>query len=484
MRAQLTSITSIAASTPQADSAERVLTRAQGAVLITVLASVAAGLVIAPATAAFMVVAAATMLFFVVFAVRALISAQGLAAPSEAHGLRAKRIADADLPRYSILLPLFREAEILPRLIRTIRGIDYPLQKLQVLLLIEGDDRATLACAKEMQLPPQFEIVPIEASLPRTKPKACNVGLARVTSPYCVIYDAEDRPEPDQLRKAVATFAAVHESVVCLQARLQHWNAMTNLLTRFFAAEYAAFFDIALPGLARLRMPIPLGGTSNHFATSALRQLGGWDSYNVTEDIDIGMRIARSGQRAEILDSVTWEEANSAVGNWIRQRSRWIKGHIQTYFVHMRSPRQLATDLGMKNFVAFQIIVGATPLVLLISPVFWVVMALWMVTKASSIQALYPAPILYLATLTLFFGNLTFVYYAMTGCIARGQYSSVKLMALCPLYWALMSVAAWKGVAQLVYRPHYWEKTDHGLVMEADVTGELPSSLSASGSSA
>ena len=216
------------------------------------------------------------------------------------------------------------------------------MSKLQVLLLMEADDDETIAAAKAARPPDHVRFVVVPAGGPQTKPKACNVGLALAEGEFLVIYDAEDRPEPGQLREVVARFLETPDDVVCLQARLNYFNARENLLTRMFTLEYSFWFDDMLPGLDAMRLPIPLGGTSNHFRVSALRELGGWDPYNVTEDADLGVRAAAEGKTVGIIESTTWEEACSEWKAWIRQRTRWIKGYMVTALVHMRRPRQLS----------------------------------------------------------------------------------------------------------------------------------------------
>jgi cellulose synthase/poly-beta-1,6-N-acetylglucosamine synthase-like glycosyltransferase len=382
---------------------------------------------------------------------------------------RELRELERELPSYTVMVPLYKEAAVVNGLLASLEQLDYPRHRLQILLLCEGDDDPTLQALYEANPGRPFEIVVIEPSQPRTKPKVCNLGLARATGQYLVIYDAEDRPQSDQLKKAVVAFRKLRRRVVCLQARLQHRNPNTNLLTRFFASEYGTFYDMLLPSLARRALPVPLGGTSNHFRTAALRELGGWDSYNVTEDLDLGMCIARHGWRVEILDSITWEEANSRVGNWVRQRSRWLKGYMQTYLVHMRSPLRLWREMGAVNFLAFQLLVGGTPLMTLLNPLLWALTLTYGLTGSRLIEGLFPAPVFYVGITSMVVGNFAFIYYLVTGSLVVGQHRNAKWMLLAPLYWLLMSGAAWKAAAQLVVRPHYWEKTAHGLVEEAAI---------------
>jgi glycosyltransferase XagB len=380
--------------------------------------------------------------------------------------LAAALLPDEELPRYSILVPLYREEIVLAELVDRLSALDYPPELLQIQLLVEEDDAETRNALAQFDLDRQFEIVVVSPEVPRTKPRACNVGLARVTGDFCVIYDAEDRPDPDQLRKAVATFADAPRWLVCVQSELQYWNPWTNWLTRNFAAEYAANFSLVLRGLDRFGLPTPLGGTSNHFRTDALRQLGGWDPYNVAEDADIGIRIARRGWRVRRVASVTEEEANSNLASWIRQRSRWLKGYLQTWLVHMRSPLRLWRELGTRNFLAFQLVLGCAVFTTLVNPVFWALFLVYIVNGPSHIAILFPAYIFYPAVVAMVAGNVLMMHCLMSGCMERGLLPAVKVMLLAPLYWALMSVAAYKGLIQLIRpsRRHFWELTEHGLV--------------------
>jgi len=372
------------------------------------------------------------------------------------------------VPTYTILVPLYKEAAVLRQLVANLSAIDYPTDRQQVLLLVEDDDEETLAGLRAVVLPEHFQVVEVAESFPRTKPKACNVGLMQATGELCVIYDAEDRPEPSQLHKAADAFASASRATVCVQAELQYYNPETNLLTRWFAAEYACNFSLILPALTRLRAPVPLGGTSNHFRTEVLRELGGWDEYNVTEDADLGMWIARSGLRVAVIDSVTWEEANSRPGNWIRQRSRWLKGYIQTYLVHMRHPFRLLRELGPAGFFSFQCVVGGTPFTLLANPVFWSLTIAYIAFSQRWVSDVFPAPVFYLGIASMVVGNLLSLWYLMLASMKRALYPGIKWLLIVPVYWAFMSLAAAKAAWQLMNPRlrHHWEKTTHGLIVD------------------
>lgn len=370
---------------------------------------------------------------------------------------------DRDLPIYTILVPVYREARVFPILARAIERLEYPASKLDVKILLEEDDTETIEVARRSKLPSSFQLLVVPHGQPKGKPKACNYGLIHAKGEFVVIFDAEDIPEPDQLKKAIVAFRKGDDRLACVQAKLNYFNRDQNLLTRWFTTEYSMWFDLFLPGLDASGAPIPLGGTSNHFRTSQLRDLGAWDPHNVTEDADLGMRLYKRGWTTAVIDSTTFEEANSELYNWIRQRSRWVKGYIQTYLVHMRNPWKLYRQIGLRGFLSFQFVVGGTFFGYLVNPIYWMLTAAWFLFQWGIIREIFPAPVFYIGAVGLYLGNFAFTYLNVAGCLRREYYDMVKYALLSPVYWAFMSVAAWKGFLQLFYKPSYWEKTDHGL---------------------
>lgn len=374
-------------------------------------------------------------------------------------------LSGADWPRYTILCPLYHEAEVIPQLVRALLALDYPTNKLQILLLAEEEDVETQQALQGRLLPSHFEVVTVPTGEPRTKPRACNYGLLHAVGEYVVIYDAEDIPEPLQLKKAVLTFAHHGPDLACVQARLNFYNTPQNLLTRWFTAEYSSWFDMTLPGLQKLGVPLPLGGTSNHFRADLLREVGAWDVFNVTEDCDLGLRLGHHHLKTVMLDSTTYEEANSQMKNWLRQRSRWIKGYMQTYLVQMRHPRDYLRSGRRREFLSLQMVIGGKTAILFVNPLMWMLLAVYIFFHGFVVGAyhtLYPLPVLYMGTCCLVFGNFMYIYIHLIGCMKRGQYHLAKWALLMPLYWALASLAAYLALYQLVFNPHYWEKTLHG----------------------
>jgi len=389
-----------------------------------------------------------------------LVFTRGLPSLPACHGTRPNM---RELPVYSVLIPMYREAQSLPGMLQAMRRMAYPASKLDIKLVLESDAEETLAAALALRPRYQFDIVRVPPGQPRTKPKACNYASRFCRGEFVTIFDADDRPDPAQLMKAAQAFRHLPQEVVCLQARLNYYNADTNWLTRCFALEYSMLFNVLLPGLERLGIPIPLGGTSNHIALARLRELGEWDPYNVTEDADLGTRLSALGFRTAMIDSLTLEEAPDSARAWVRQRSRWIKGYMQTWLVHMRHPVRLWRTLGWKSFLGFQCFIGLSTFTFLSAPLLWLVALVWAATPAWLPAGLCPK---WLAWLTL--GNLAAniaTHWHYTATCAR-RYHPGKRMALAaltyPLYLVLHSLASYKALWQLIVKPHFWEKTAHG----------------------
>jgi hypothetical protein len=378
---------------------------------------------------------------------------------------------ERSLPVYTILLPLYKEKPSTIRaLFAALSRMDYPKHKLDGLLLIEADDDHTRSAIEEVGRPAWMRVLPLPPGTPRTKPRAMGIGLRYAKGTILTVYDAEDKPDPAQLKKAVWGFRTADESLACLQAKLGYYNPRQNLLTRWFTLEYDAWFNIFLPGLHRIGAPIPLGGTSNHFRREALDACLGWDPYNVTEDADLGLRFARLGLTTAMLESTTEEEANSRVGNWLRQRSRWSKGYMQTALVHTRRPLTLVRELGPKATFAFLLTIGGAVVTALLAPIFWLLLVLWVYVQPDWIAALFPGPIYYAASVSLVLGNFLLIFLSLCAAVARGHDDLAPHALLTPLYWALMSAAAYIALVELFVRPSHWHKTEHGLHLAEEPT--------------
>lgn len=384
---------------------------------------------------------------------------------------QAFQIDDDRLPIYTIICALYREAAVVGDLVAAIRALDYPPEKLDVKFVLEAEDQETRRALARLDLGAPFEIITAPPIGPRTKPKALNVALPFARGAYTAVYDAEDVPEPDQLRRAVAAFTTADERLACVQASLTIDNTADNWLSRMFTADYAGQFDAFLPGLAALQLPFPLGGSSNHFRTSALRQVGGWDPFNVTEDADLGIRLYRLGFRSAVLSSATYEEAPARFLPWLKQRTRWYKGWMQTWFVHMRRPVRLTHELGPAGAAAFQLFLAANVLAALIHPAFMAGLGYallasrdpWTLATASQAMPIFAA--------TLLSGYVSTMILDAIGLRRRGLLRQAWVLILTPPYWFLLSLAAWRALFQLLLTPQRWEKTEHGQAKTSRLKG-------------
>ncbi len=373
---------------------------------------------------------------------------------------------ESSWPKYTVFCPLYKEWQVVPQFVSAMSKLDYPKDKLEVVLLLEQDDRETIAKTAEFDLPSYVSVVVVPHSMPKTKPKALNYGLMKAKGEYIVVYDAEDVPDAKQLKKAVVAFEQLGGNTICVQAKLNFYNPHQNILTRVFTAEYSLWFDLVLPGLQSINGPIPLGGTSNHFRTKDVIKLKGWDAFNVTEDCDLGIRLAKEGYKTAIIESTTLEEANSHFWNWYSQRSRWIKGYIQTYLVHMREPSKFTKNSKHYHLLAFQFVVGGKILSMFVNPLMWCITIAYFTFRSQTapfIESLFPSVILYIGVFSFVFGNFLYLYYYMIACAKRGHYDLIKYVFLVPFYWLMMSFASWRAVYEMVVKPHYWAKTLHGL---------------------
>jgi cellulose synthase/poly-beta-1,6-N-acetylglucosamine synthase-like glycosyltransferase len=387
-----------------------------------------------------------------------------LARPRAAAPSAPPPLSDAELPTYAVLVPLYRESHMLPRIVAALQRLDYPSPKLDIRLVLEAIDTETIAAAGAMELPGNVRIVVVPDRLPRTKPKALNFALALVEADLVAVYDAEDEPEPDQLRKAVEAFRSGPANLACVQARLNVRNRDAGFLARQFCLEYSAQFDGLLPCLDRLGLPIPLGGTSNHFRREALVAAGGWDAFNVTEDADLGIRLDRRGWRTGTISSTTWEEAPVRLGNWLRQRTRWLKGWLQTWLVHTRSHRALWRELGPTGYLAVHTLIGGVVLSSLLHPWCYVLIGAELIWGQvfGRPQSLMGTGFWHLAIANLTVGFLAAMGLGALAVRRRGFRGLAWRALLMPLYWLLTSVAAYRALWQLARDPFLWEKTEHG----------------------
>jgi cellulose synthase/poly-beta-1,6-N-acetylglucosamine synthase-like glycosyltransferase len=375
--------------------------------------------------------------------------------------------SDAIPPVVSIIVALYNEADIAPRLVRRLARLDYPAELLDVILAVEAEDHVTLDALANAELPPWMRVVVVPEGQVKTKPRALNHAVDHARGAIIGVYDAEDAPEPDQLRRVVERFQRSGPEVACLQGVLDYYNPTTNWLSRCFTIEYAGWFRLVLPGLARLGLVVPLGGTTLFFRREVLDRLGAWDAHNVTEDADLGIRLARHGYRTELIDTVTLEEANCRPVHWVKQRSRWIKGYMMTWVVHMRQPVQLWRQLGPRGFLGFQVLFLGTIAQFLLAPLLWSFLLLPFGFDHPLYAAL-PVTAVWAIAITFFLSEVTNILVGALG-LGRTKHGLSRIWVLTlKVYYPLASIAAYKGLLELATRPFYWDKTTHGLFDPAE----------------
>lgn len=398
---------------------------------------------------------------------------------AERIGLVQRPEMEAPLPVISVMVPLFREHDIAERLVSRLTRLTYPRELTDILLVVEENDEMTHRALEGADLPKWMRVIVVPEGPIKTKPRALNYALNFCRGEIIGIWDAEDQPEPDQLDKVAYRFHFAPRDVVCLQAALDYYNPRTNWMARCFTIEYASWFRAVLPGMSRMGLVVPLGGTSLFIQRRALEKLGAWDAWNVTEDADLGARIARFGWRTEMIDSTTHEEANCRAKPWIKQRSRWLKGHALTWGVHMRDPRQLLTDLGWKRFLAFQIQFFGAVTQFLLAPVLW---SFWLLSLGfphplrETLTGLWggnAVPVLF----TLFVGSeLLSIAVSLWAVRGRDHRHLMFWVPTAHFYFPLGCLAGWKAIYEVVVKPFYWDKTMHG-IFEAGSSDAAPGLL-------
>ncbi len=385
---------------------------------------------------------------------------------------------DGPPPVYTVMVALYREAPVAEQLIRALSRLDWPASKLDIKLVCEADDAPTIAALKAAEPAAHFEIVEVPPMPPRTKPKALSYALSGARGAFVAIYDAEDRPHPLQLREAYAKFASSPPAVACLQAPLVIANGRDSWISALFALEYSALFRRLLPALANYSMPLPLGGTSNHFRTEVLRAVGGWDPFNVTEDADLGMRLHRCGYRSDVIDRPTLEDAPTGLKVWLGQRTRWFKGWLQTWLVMMREPMVTRREMGLRAFLAFQLMVGGMLVSSLTHPAIFVMFAISaaaMLENPADNVTLLQCLLLAIDLANIFGSYIVFLVLGASAMIDHELRQVGKKWLFIPAYWIMVSYAAWRAVFELRSNPFFWQKTPHNrsvVVRKDEGTGE------------
>lgn len=439
-------------------SARTVVTAWQGAAAVGVVSIFLTCLWMAP-LATFIVFHSFAAIGFAACVVLRLLAYRG------ARPLRLTPLAPVDpaaQPVYSVLVALYREKEVLPQLLAALGRLQWPRSRLEIKLVCEADDIGTLEALKALPLEPCMEVVLVPPGLPRTKPKALSYALPLCSGEIVTLYDAEDRPDPLQLVEAWQRFSQEGPELACLQAPLVITNGEVGAVPLMFAFEYAGLFRGLLPWLGRRRLMLPLGGTSNHFRRAVLDEVGGWDSYNVTEDAELGVRLCRYGYRSAVITRPTYEDAPETVRVWLPQRVRWFKGWLQTWLVHIREPVALWRELGPASFLVMQIMSIGMVISALVHPIFLSSIvyvlgkAVWTGSIAGSSSVLAA-----LGLASILCGYGAFILLGLATMMPAEKTRPIRFVIFTPLHWLLLSAAAWVALWDIYRRPHHWSKTPH-----------------------
>ena len=433
---------------------------------------------LALSTAAALAAPRAALTTFALWAVLTMLAVAALRTSAAVATLLARRRAQPaaeitpieGLPVISVLVPLLKEREIAGKLVQRLARLDYPRELLDILLVVEEDDTITQGAIEATRLPPWMRQIVVPRGPVQTKPRALNFALGFCRGTVVGVYDAEDAPAPDQLRLVAARFGAAPPEVACLQGVLDFYNARDNWLSRCFAVEYATWFRVVLPGLSRMGLAVPLGGTTLFFRRNALEALGGWDAHNVTEDADLGFRLARAGLRTELIDTVTEEEATCQPVRWVRQRSRWLKGYAMTWAVHMRDPARLWRELGPWQFTGFQLLFLGTLSQFVLAPVLW---SFWLLVFGlpHPLAGLVPPPVMLGLTGVFVLTELLTITVSAWAVATPTHRWLVPWAPTLHVYFPLGALAAYKGLWEMLWRPFYWDKTPHGLTVAQTSSG-------------
>ena len=382
-------------------------------------------------------------------------------------GPPAERPPPIRLPVVSVMVPLFREEAIAGRLIERLSRLTYPRELLDICLVVEDDDAITHAAIARTQLPYWMRVITVPGSGLRTKPRALNYALDFCRGTIVGVYDAEDAPEPDQIHHVVRCFHESGPQVACVQGALDFYNSTRNWMARCFTVEYATWFRLMLPGISSLGLAVPLGGTTLFFRRDILKKLGGWDAHNVTEDADLGIRLARMGYCTRVVNSTTFEEANCRLWPWIRQRSRWLKGYAMTWSTHMKTPLGLYRDLGPRAFWGFQVMFLGTLSQFVLLPV---LLSCWLLAFGlpHPLGGLWPGWAFYVLGAALLGTEIVTILIGMMGVTLAGKHRLRKWVPSLHFYFPLAALATYKAIFELIAKPFYWDKTLHGIADEEE----------------
>ena len=440
------------------------------------------------------------LLVWSMLAFQLLLASYKMCAPlfSVGHNNRSRgwrKLSDADLPVYTIMFALYKEANMIDQILENIAKVSYPREKLQCLFVLEAHDTETIAAVEARELPHYWQLVKVPQSEHlvggrplKGKPRALDFAAQFAEGEFLVVFDAEDKPDPNQLKKVVAAFRnAADPRLACVQVPLSFsQNEGASWVTRLMAAEYTWHFQFLLKGLDWLGLAIPLGGTSNHLLLPAVRELalkeyqmpkgeaergalGIWDAFNVTEDCDLGGWLAVYGYRTIVVNSWTDEEAPVTLVAAFNQRTRWVKGYAQTALVFLVCPMLYARKMGLVRYLTFLLTSGGSYLALLITPLLVAMTMTWLFLRPEWMSLAFGGEaVAWFAFWTAVIANTVIASQTIVAAIATRQWATIAAALLLPVWWAMLSLAALQAFRELVTgKAQFWNKTTHGVPIPA-----------------
>ncbi len=365
-------------------------------------------------------------------------------------------------PKVSVLVPLYKESQILERLFQRLQVLAYPKELLEIYFIYEENDTETRNILANLDLPNHMQTIEVPTGQLQTKPRAMNYALDFCSGSIIGIYDAEDAPEINQIEQVIQKFAVSDDKVACIQCVLDFYNPRTNWMSRCFTIEYAVLFRLILPALDRMKLPIPLGGTSVFFRREILEKLGRWDAFNVTEDADLGYRLYRMGYRCSWISTVTYEEANYRIVPWIKQRSRWLKGLFLTALVHFKHPVELSNKIGIFATLSMTCLIIIPWILCPLAPV---ILPIWVLSFGLELPIYSTFPDWFTRAIVItFIATEMMTVYLGFKATDTDQHKHLRVWLLTTiLYWPIACFASYKALFEVFTRPVYWDKSEHGL---------------------
>ncbi len=360
-----------------------------------------------------------------------------------------------EFPLVTILVPLKQENEVIHQTFSAISNLNYPSSSIQGIIIVESTDTLTKKSIETSIIPDGFEVMEIPTLPPFTKGRAIQRALLVAKGKYITIYDAESRPEPNQVIKAVEILEK-EKGKTCLQSIIRIENAKENEITSFFASEFWDWYDKRMVNLHKRGIPFGLGGNSFFLATETLKEVGGWDPFNVTEDAELTVRLIKNNVDIKLMNSITHEACPSTMKNWIKQRTRWSKGLLTTSIIHLISGKFGFKGFTFKQWYHFWLRMYVGNLI----PFFFAFIFILFLFQSFSYENFV------LVNIVLAINLVPSLIVSMWADKKNFNTMGIKirihnLFAVTLIYWGMYLWAGFRANYEFLFSPLKWHKTDH-----------------------